>query len=166
MPRNTYLVIGIVIVLVVAGFIFLKQRGGNEALAPTGEQQTETQAGAPTSAGTQVPGETGISGQAGTEVKGVAVTYTDNGFSPATVTINKGETVAFKNNSSRDFWPASAIHPSHAVYPEKGGCIGSKFDACKGISSGGSWSFTFNSAGTWKYHDHLKADFTGTITVQ
>ena len=30
------------------------------------------------------------------------ITYSDNGYSPATVTIKKGETVRFVNNSTRD----------------------------------------------------------------
>lgn len=93
------------------------------------------------------------------------VAYTDAGFVPATITIKKGEKITFMNNSSLGFWPASGAHPTHALYPEKGGCIGSLFDSCAEYQPGQSWSFQFNFPGTWKYHDHLSPSKTGTIIV-
>ena len=96
----------------------------------------------------------------------VAVSYGAEGFSPDTTTIKKGDTVLFKNESSDDIWPASGPHPAHTAYPTTGGCIGSTFDACAKIPPGGSWSFIFDIAGTWSYHDHLNSGRTGTIIVQ
>lgn len=95
-----------------------------------------------------------------------AITYTDSGYSPNTITIKKGEAVAFKNQSSRSMWTASAVHPTHRGYPTTGGCIGSTLDACKGIQPGNSWSFTFDITGTWKYHNHLNPADTGTVIVE
>jgi len=40
------------------------------------------------------------------------------------------------------------------------------FDACGGLKTGESWSFTFGEVGEWKYHDHLIAGHFGTVTVQ
>ncbi len=97
---------------------------------------------------------------------GNTVEITFSGFSPNTLTINAGDTVTFVNKDSRPHWPASAVHPTHTVYPETGGCIGSKFDACKGLAQGEIFSFTFNQKGSWKYHDHLNPGLTGTIIVQ
>ncbi|MBI3046336.1 MAG: cupredoxin domain-containing protein [Candidatus Harrisonbacteria bacterium] len=94
------------------------------------------------------------------------VTYTDSGFSPSALTIKKGGTVTFKNESSKTMWTASAIHPTHTLYPATGGCISSAFDACKGIQPGDSWPFKFDIAGTWKYHNHLNPGDTGTIIVE
>ena len=94
------------------------------------------------------------------------VKITLSGFNPSTLSINSGETVTWINKGSSQAWPASAIHPSHEVYPESGGCIGSKFDACKGLKQGESYSFTFNQKGTWRYHDHLNPSSIGTIIVQ
>lgn len=93
------------------------------------------------------------------------ITYADAGFSPKTITIKKGEKVTFQNNSSLGFWPASGKHPTHELYPEKGGCFSSKFDSCAEYQPGKSWSFQFNIAGTWTYHDHLAPSKTGTIIV-
>lgn len=94
------------------------------------------------------------------------ITYTDSGYSPSAITIKKGEAIAFKNQSSRSMWTASAVHPTHLGYPTSGGCIGSTFDACQGIQPGNSWSFTFDITGTWKYHNHLNPTDTGTIVVE
>jgi len=100
------------------------------------------------------------------------ITYTDAGFSPSPITISKGSSVMFKNESSRDFWPASALHPTHTAYPgsdiKKCDTIegGNIFDACKRIPPGGEYSFTFSEAGEWGYHDHLRANLFGKVVVQ
>ena len=86
------------------------------------------------------------------------VSYTTTGFTPNSITINSGDTVVFKNNKTRDMWPASDQHPTHLIYPE--------FDALHNILPGNSWSFTFTRIGTWGYHDHLSPGSIGTVVVQ
>lgn len=100
------------------------------------------------------------------------VVLTNNGYSPNILQVEVGDTIVFKNESSSAMWPATAIHPTHTVYPgsdiEK--CGGSEasilFDACSSYDPGSSWSFQFNKAGSWKYHNHLNPVFTGTIVVK
>lgn len=96
------------------------------------------------------------------------ITYTDDGFSPATLAMKKGETVRFKNESSGMMWVASAIHPTHSLYPEKTStdCLGSSFDQCRAGGNGEVWEFTFNETGTWKYHNHIRASKTGEVVVE
>jgi len=94
------------------------------------------------------------------------IEITGSGFNPSALTINAGETVTWINKNPFQAWPASAVHPTHGAYPEPGGCLGSKFDACKGLGQGKAYSFAFNQKGTWKYHDHLDPSSTGTIIVQ
>lgn len=100
------------------------------------------------------------------------VIYGDAGYSPKSLTIKKGETVTWINQSSKSMWPASAMHPSHRVYSGTSleehcpDIQGTAFDACTGILPGGSWSFTFEKTGTWNYHDHLTPNFFGTIVVE
>jgi len=96
----------------------------------------------------------------------VIVTYTDNGFSPSEVTIPKGGAVIFRNYSSGKLRVASNPHPAHNGYPTTNGCVGSTFDSCDNIPSKVSWSFVFDSPGTWGYHDHLNPDKGGIIVVQ
>lgn len=94
------------------------------------------------------------------------VTFTEQGYSPSTLTVKLGTTVKFVNATNWPMWPASAVHPTHRVYPTSGGCTGSTFDACNEIQPGKSWSFKFDYRGSWKYHDHARPSFTGTIVVQ
>ncbi len=99
-------------------------------------------------------------------VSEAVIEITDKGFSPKELTIKAGTTVVFKNFGDGESWPASAKHPSHSAYPELGGCIGSKFDACKNLKKGESWSFQFNQKGSWGYHDHLRPTLFGKIIVE
>lgn len=99
------------------------------------------------------------------------VTYSDAGFTPSTLEVEMGKTVNFVNGSSGVFWPASAIHPTHTLYP--GSSIGkcgtgeadTIFDACSSVAPGESYSFTFDEVGTWKYHNHLRPLNNGKIIV-
>ena len=96
-----------------------------------------------------------------------SVTYDGANFSPASVTIKKGGTVAWKNASGR-MWVASAQHPAHTIYSGTSrsehcpDTTNSTFDQC---ASAGDYSFTFNKVGTWKYHDHINASAFGSVTV-
>jgi len=108
----------------------------------------------------------------GGKLSAFQVIYTDSGFSPSPLTIKVGDTVAFTNQSSKDMWPASAMHPTHKGYPgsdiQKCGTSEESeiFDACRGIPPGGSWSFKFVNAGSWNYHDHLNSSKFGKIVVE
>ncbi|MBI2096719.1 MAG: cupredoxin domain-containing protein [Candidatus Sungbacteria bacterium] len=86
------------------------------------------------------------------------VTYADSGYAPSILQVKVGTTVTFKNQSSNEMWTASAVHPTHTVYPE--------FDAKRGYTTGDSYSFTFTRVGSWKYHDHFLPSHTGTIVVK
>jgi len=99
---------------------------------------------------------------------GHTVTYTDNGYAPQTLEIKIGDSVTFVNDSTRGMWTASALHPTHTLYPEKSDtdCFGSSFDACKALDHGEEWTFTFTHVGEWKYHNHVNARDTGTVIVK
>ena len=99
------------------------------------------------------------------------VTYTANGFSPATVTIAKGGTVAFVDQSGAPMYVASDPHPNHNGYDGNSrathcapGYSGAKpLDQC---APGSSFSFTFTKTGSWGYHNHVNEADGGTIVVQ
>ncbi len=103
---------------------------------------------------------------AGNGQRGNTVEITATGFSPQSLVVKAGDTVTFVNKDSALHWPASALHPTHNEYPEPGGCIGSKFDSCKGLEQGESFSFKFDVKGTWRYHNHLNPTMFGSITVE
>jgi plastocyanin len=85
------------------------------------------------------------------------ITMNPEGFEPSEISIKKGETVSFVNEDSEYRWPASNIHPTHEIYPD--------FDPLEPVKPGEVWSFTFDEAGEWRFHDHLLPRFTGTIRV-
>src|SRR5262245_25046712 len=82
----------------------------------------------------------------------------DSGFTPPSLEVHEGDIVVFENRGAASRWPASHIHPTHLIYPE--------FDPRRPIGPGERWSFRFSRPGTWKFHDHLTPDMTGTILVQ
>jgi len=86
------------------------------------------------------------------------ISMNSSGFSPANLTIKAGDTVRFVNNDTTNHWPASDVHPVHAIYPE--------FDARADIIPGGEWSFTFEKVGEWGMHDHRSPVTTGKIIVE
>jgi len=103
---------------------------------------------------------------------GDVIEITSSGFTPSTLTVSKGDTVTWINMDTEPHWPASALHPTHTIYPgsdiEKCGTSEEStiFDACKGIAPGESFSFTFNEEGSWSYHDHINLGLFGKIVVQ
>lgn len=96
------------------------------------------------------------------------IRYTDTGYQPAVVTIKQGQIVRWVNDSKDETWPASAVHPTHGIYPQKNpnDCLGSSFDSCRGLASGEAWDFTFDAKGTWRFHDHLHPSKTGSVIVE
>jgi len=85
------------------------------------------------------------------------ITYTDDGFSPATVTVVAGSTITVENESSGELEFKSGKHPAHNDNTELNQ---------EEINSGESLSFTVNKVGTWGYHNHYDADKKGTIVVR
>jgi len=145
MSPKIYIIIGAVVIIVLGGLLFLQS--GETPQTPAVEKQAVV--------------ATGVSH---------TVTLTDTGYSPRELTVQKGDTVVFLNESSRGIWPATAIHPTHTIYPGsnrlKCGTQEGMFDACGSVASGASWSFVFGEQGSWGYHDHLNVSNTGKITVQ
>ncbi len=83
------------------------------------------------------------------------VSYDSDGFSPATISVEVGTKVTWTNDSGSDMWVASDPHPVHTDF--------SRFDQLK---SGDSYSFTFEEAGTYEYHNHLNSGDTGSVVVK
>ena len=102
----------------------------------------------------------------------VTIEITSGGFSPQTVTVKAGTKVTWVNKTTSTSWPATAIHPTHAVYPgsDINKCGTSEasaiFDACHEMKPGELYSFIFNEKGTWAYHDHKYPSRFGKIVVE
>lgn len=169
-------ILWVLAVVIVAGGWFLYS---SKAGAPTFSENAETPAqeaadadtGAPTGGESPAVQSANLNPDAvETAPAGIpteVITYTDAGFVPSSVTVKKGQIVRWMNNSGSKVWPASAVHPSHEVYPQKSpsDCLGSSFDACKGLAQGESWDFKFDVVGEWKFHNHLNASQRGAVKV-
>ena len=159
---KTFLTI-LVIIIIVGGIALLikNNKGGElEVVYPNESDTTDDSATVP--AGSPAQNGVDLSVQTGGTILPApvlhTVTYTSAGFSPATTTINAGDTVKFVNNTSGAMWVASDPHPQHTDY--------SPFDAKKGYAAGTSYSYTFTTAGTYDYHDHLHSSMKGTVIVK
>ncbi len=155
--RNIGIIVAVLVVLAAGWYLFK----GTPAQAPTTTEQT-----VPT--GTTEPANPAASSA---PAASATVTYTDQGFSPASITVKQGTTVAFVNNSSDSMWVASAVHPDHTAYsgttraqhcPDT---TGTAFDECTAVPAGTTYTFTFTKVGTWKYHNHVEPSATGSVTV-
>lgn len=146
-----YGIAALVMVAAVGGALFFF---AGRAEAPTG---IASSAAAP---------EVGVAA-AGTGRFDVAIAFDGENFEPRELTVAKGTRVRFLNTSDTEVWPASAIHPTHSIYPGKdeADCLGSSFDACRPLEGGEYFDFTFDYAGEWRYHDHIHAYKTGVVTV-
>ncbi len=124
------------------------------AIALAGCNKTTTPATTAPSSNTTQQSSTGSSSQSSS----TTITFDGKTFSPANVTVKKGTTVTWTNNSNQSLWVASNPHPTHTGLPG--------FDELKGMMKGESYSYTFTKTGSFGYHDHLNASSGGTVTVE
>lgn len=116
--------------------------------------QTPSQPAAPTSGSSPTPTTTPNSVSAtpspSSDQTTGAVTIQNFAFSPASLTIKKGETVTWTNKDSAP----------HQIASDNG-----KFQGPQ-MSNGQTYSFTFNETGTFPYHCVIHPMMKAAITVQ
>lgn len=161
---NTKLIVGLLVVVAGLGLGWYVLQGGYQtggATAPKNSMPAYESTPAPTEMVVTTDDGAGAGG-VGTEKGGATtgsatVNYSDSGYTPNTITVKKGTTVTWTNQSSGGMWTASAVHPTHQLLPG--------FDALKNFAKGGSYDYVFAKVGTWKYHNHVKVSDTGTVVV-
>ncbi len=154
----------IVAVIILAGLGWWWYSTTTQTPPPQAAEETGTVAG------TEFADNSKDGAPAAPPVSAFTVRYTDQGFSPSSMTVPLGTTVTFVNQSSGEMWIASDEHPSHTSYDGSNkdthcaaGYTGVKpLDEC---STGTTFSFTFTKAGTWGFHNHRNDDAHGTIIV-
>ncbi len=161
--NKTVIILVIVAVALVGGY-FLLQGNSHPAVSVATDQQQLNETQQNTQSASQAS-QTAMG-------KTYEITYTDSGYAPSQLTVKVGDTVTFKNESSSGMWTASAMHPAHMVYSGtslQAHCTDAQntsFDECMSAQPGESWSFTFTKAGTWGYHNHVKAMHFGKVIVE
>jgi plastocyanin len=82
---------------------------------------------------------------------------TAQGFQPTTITIKTGTTITWRNNDQTAHRIASNPHPEHTDL--------------KGLYSGllneqDTYSYTYNTVGSYNYHDETNPTTNGTVVVK
>jgi plastocyanin len=85
------------------------------------------------------------------------ITYSDNGFSPATTTVKSGDTVAVKNTASSELDLDSDPHPVHTDDTDLN--VGA-------VASGQTKTFVVTKTGSFGFHNHLDPSKNGKIEIQ
>lgn len=86
------------------------------------------------------------------------VSITSNGFVPETIMIKRGEKVKWVNTDEGPHQIASDPHPTHSNLAGLGSLA---------LLTNDSYIFTFDSVGTFTYHDHLNPlKLKGTVIVE
>ncbi len=144
--KKLWMVMGIVIVVAAVA-------GGGWVLTHKKNQKTTTPTTSSTPSSSTAPDSTAAT----TPAADSTITYSGSGFSPATITVKVGATVAIVNSSSQDMQFDSDPHPVHTDNTELNVGV---------VSPGQTMTFTVNKKGTWGYHNHLNSSQTGKIVVQ
>lgn len=86
------------------------------------------------------------------------ISYTSTGFNPNTITIKVGKSVHFVNNSTKAMSIVTTAPDTNQAQSE--------FNQGKTVGQGGTYDFTFMSAGIWGYMNRDNKVDQGTIVVQ
>jgi plastocyanin len=141
----------IVIVVLAAGFVMVKNSSKTQPAGTANQTQTPTAMTEPSKAMKASVSATPEAMSQNT------VTLTADGFSPATVTIKKGDKVVWVNKSGDTATVNSDNHPTHLLYPMLN--LGS-------FNDGEKLELVFDKAGKYTYHDHLHPSRRGTVVVE
>lgn len=140
---KTIVSIAIVVVVIAAGLAFFFARKNNATNSSTSTSSSSSQM-------SNMPANTNSSSNSTAQTTD-KVTIANFAFSPASITVKKGTTVTWTNQDSA----------THTV-TEMDGQDGPKSGD---LSQGQTFTFTYNTAGTFKYHCSIHPNMTGTVTV-
>ena len=173
MKTSALVTIVLAVLVIFGGWYWYSNYYSAPAATPTTDTTTNTNPNdadytptTDTSGGVSADIQAGVT--VGTAPMSATITLTASGFSPSSVTIKKGGTVTFKNESTGEMWVGSAQHPTHTAYSGRTltqhcpDTTGTAFDQCK---SGNTYSFMFEKVGSWSYHNHKNASQFGAVVV-
>ncbi|MBI2599905.1 cupredoxin domain-containing protein [Candidatus Daviesbacteria bacterium] len=144
MSSRNWIILLIITLILGAGYFYIQSLQNKPISSPQ-----------PTTAVTSSPQEATSSPD---QTQKNTITVTANGFSPSEIIVKVGDTVTWVNSDSEQHQVNSSPHPTHTDYQP--------LNTVGLIGAGESKSLTFPTAGTYKYHDHLNPQLTGTVTVE
>jgi plastocyanin len=146
MRRTTLTTIGVLVLLAIVGIAYAFFRPGiNTGDSPTGNNTAPPPPSTSGNDSAPNPPDTSQSTTAGT------IYIKDNIFSPPQITIPKGSAVSWVNNDEI----AHTVTIDQGDGPHSGE-----------IAAGVTYSYTFNTAGSFQYHCDIHRSMRGTIVVQ
>jgi plastocyanin len=148
MNKKSVVVIAIIAALVImltATYIFTRPVATPNVVPPTNTETSNEADPTP-----QTSSEDAESAEATT------ITYTDQGFTPASLSVKSGAALRIINNSSAPLEFSSDNHPSHRENPEMN---------MSTLQPGQEGIVTVTTPGEHGFHDHLNASRTGILTV-
>ena len=83
------------------------------------------------------------------------VSYTNSGFQPKMLEISRGKTVRFVNNSTK----AMRVNTTDTL-------VSQTLSQPKTVGKGGTYEYTFNDSGTYKYANQNNTADTGAVIVK
>lgn len=137
---NKKIIVGLVVVVVLAAGVWAYFAMQQNASAPQSSKNSNTSA-------TMNKNDTNVAGE---------ITYTDSGFSPEMLTVKKGSMIKINNQSSGPLQFSSDDHPTHTKDTELN---------MSSMAAGEEMTLEVTKVGTWGYHNHLKSQDKGSLTV-
>lgn len=147
MTKGKYIIMVLILVALAGGAFALTQK----------KDKDKEPAGVTASRNTEAGSSTAGNGVSEQSANTSTITYTDDGFSPSTITVKTGTTVIIKNEASHALQFDSDPHPAHTGNTELN---------VNNVPTGGNETFTVKRTGTFGYHNHLNPSDTGTIIVE
>lgn len=141
--KKLFALIAVVIIVAAAGGWYVWAKNNKPAATPAANDTMSSMSASNSSSSDGAKNETPQATN--------AVTIQNFAFTPASITVKKGTTVTWTNKDSA----------AHTV-TENDGKDG---PASSDVNSGQTYSFTYNSVGTFQYHCSIHPSMTGTVTV-
>jgi plastocyanin len=147
MNKKALVAIIVIVVIVAVGGVVVAMNHNSDS----GKSSTTSASTSSSMSGMDSSSMNSSSGSANTATATDSVTIDNFAFSPANITVKKGTSVTWTNKDST----------THTVTETDGKTGPDSGD----LATGKSYSFTFNTVGTFKYHCSIHSDMTGTVTV-
>lgn len=138
---NKKLIIALVVIVVLGGGVWAYFATRPNASAPQATEPSSETENQPSDTESETAAE---------------IVYTDDGFSPKTLTVKAETNVRVVNQSSGPLQLSSDDHPTHTKHPELN---------MSTIAAGSEGALEVKTVGTWGYHNHQKSSDKGTIVV-
>lgn len=153
MAKNILIVVLVIVALGGAAFAFLSRDAPSDT-ATTSESSDEHSLDNGESESTNNTQQTGSNNSSGSasQSSSASIEIKDHAYNPGTVTVKKGTTVTWTNQDS----------VRHDVVPDN---ESDDFKRSELLSKGDSYSFTFDTPGTYTYYCSPHTYMTGTVIV-